>query len=609
MVDETLTNGDSHLAAESSLPVDLKTIPWSRRGSYMSFSTLAGDCGALTPNIDVALVSHYKPYGAPCFVLRPKIEPLPSPSGFHKTPSPVTFRATPELLEWRAGSETVAEATFISDNVVRLRGTTPMSFDTDMEALRSYIYEPPKPTAEARDVVEWSSIGLMPLRFVALEGSLSTIGATTYENGRITIHPGATGHWDLFIRERCPSEYTVPGETIDEWADRISKRSFNTCVESVQREFESYARGLCTWSGKRIEYLDLLACYVMWTSTVRAEGFINKEAVLMSKLWMNKVWSWDNCFNALALAGHSGLLQSGIDNLLLPFSQQLEDGRIPDAMMYNELTFDFTKPPIFGWTLERLLKMRPEVTSQQLLDIYRKVSKFTFMWLKHRRVQGSKLPFYSHGNDSGWDNSTSFDGQRVIVNADLASHLILQSDVLSRISAQLRLGEEGMWSDIRDELVDALLSELWDGEHFRVKNAITGETRKSTSLLQYVPLTASRFLPKEVVDKMVADLQGFLTPWGLATEPIDSKEYDSDGYWRGPIWAPSTILLESGVREAGYVEFADDLRRRFFKLCQKGSFAENYDAVTGEGHRDLSHTWSSAIFLIMRREAAEAGEL
>ena len=320
------------------------------------------------------------------------------------------------------------------------------------------------------------------------------------------------------------------------------------------------------------------------------------------------MWSWDNCFNALSLAAHPDLLQGSIDNLLLPFTQQLPDGRIPDALMYNEITWDFTKPPIQGWTVDRLLELLPDITTDQLRVIYDKIGKFTDMWLVHRRVVGSELPFYAHGNDSGWDNSTSFDGQFVVVNADLASHLILQTDMLSRVASRLGLKQESQkWSSERERLVKALIEELWDGENFRVKDAWSGKTRKSTSLLQYIPLMAAEFLPKIVVDKMMSDIGRFLTPWGLATEPPESDKYDSDGYWRGPIWAPSTILLVSGVRAGGNTELANDLTRRFFKLCEKGGFAENYDAVTGEGRRDLSHTWSSSIYLVMRNEAHKLG--
>jgi hypothetical protein len=253
-------------------------------------STLAGDSGLATPNIDVALVSQYKPYGGACFVLRPEIDPLPAPSGFHKSPSPVDYRATPEKLEWLHGNQSVAQATFVDDKTIRLQGTVAMSFDTDMSVLRSYIYEPPRPTTGAYDVVEWSSIGLMPLRFVAVRGSLSTIGATTYEDGRITVRPDGTGSFDLYIHERCPVASAIEGETTQEWAEARARVSFGDSVKRMRGEFEEYVRGMCSWSS-RPDRVDLQGCYVMWTSTVRAEGFVETEAVLMSKLWMNKVSS------------------------------------------------------------------------------------------------------------------------------------------------------------------------------------------------------------------------------------------------------------------------------------------------------------------------------
>ena len=271
------------------LAVDVRTIPWSHRGSYMSLSTLAGDCGLATPNIDVALVSQYKPYGGACFVMRPEVNPLPTPAGFHKSPSPVDFRAVPEKLEWLHGQDSVAQATFVDDRTIRLQGTVPMSFDTDMSVLRSYIYEPPRPVAGAFDVVEWSSIGLMPLRFIAVRGSLSTIGATTYEDGRITITPDEHGFYDLFIHERCPTAdpSSTPGETTQEWAEAKLKTSFEHSVKRMRAEFREYVDGMCGWTSAP-DQVDLLGSYVMWTSTVRAEGFVQTEAVLMSKLWMNK---------------------------------------------------------------------------------------------------------------------------------------------------------------------------------------------------------------------------------------------------------------------------------------------------------------------------------
>ena len=48
--------------------------------------------------------------------------------------------------------------------------------------------------------------------------------------------------------------------------------------------------------------------------------------------------------------------------------------------------------------------------------------------------------------------------------------------------------------------------------------------------------------------KLAARLEKeFLTEHGLATEQVRSPKYQSAGYWRGPIWAPSTYLLVDGL--------------------------------------------------------------
>jgi glycogen debranching enzyme len=42
-----------------------------------------------------------------------------------------------------------------------------------------------------------------------------------------------------------------------------------------------------------------------------------------------------------------------------------------------------------------------------------------------------------------------------------------------------------------------------------------------------------------------------MTPAGLATELPSSPHYEADGYWRGPVRAPATILVEDGLRRGG----------------------------------------------------------
>jgi glycogen debranching enzyme len=97
-------------------------------------------------------------------------------------------------------------------------------------------------------------------------------------------------------------------------------------------------------------------------------------------------------------------------------------------------------------------------------------------------------------------------------------------------------------------------------------------------------------------------LQDLITEHGLATESPRSPHYQPDGYWRGPIWAPPTLLAVHGLWRLGQRGLARDLARRFCLLCERQGFAENFDALTGAGLRDRAYTWTSSVFLVLARE-------
>lgn len=88
-------------------------------------------------------------------------------------------------------------------------------------------------------------------------------------------------------------------------------------------------------------------------------------------------------------------------------------------------------------------------------------------------------------------------------------------------------------------------------------------------------------------------------------EHRDSPAYDSNGYWRGPVWAPSTMIVVSGLLAAGEEKLARTIAARFCRMCAKSGFAENFDALTGEGLRDRSYTWTSSVLLILAHELLE----
>jgi mannosylglycerate hydrolase MGH1-like protein len=374
--------------------------------------------------------------------------------------------------------------------------------------------------------------------------------------------------------------------------------SFDEVAGGTAAAFARYLEAVAPWRDARTPAAEL-AAYVLWSATVAPGGFLRRPAVLMSMHWMDKVWSWDHCFTALALAaGDPGLAW---DQFHIPFDHQDPTGALPDSVAHSEVLYNFVKPPIHGWAFGHLRRRLPEpLDRDQLTEAYQRLSRWTTFWLTQRRVPGRPLPHYQHGNDSGWDNATTFDAGRVLETADLATFLILQLRELSTLAAELGDAEAaGNWTATAEQVQTALLATLWDGSRFLARDPATGETSSSTSLLALMPIALGDGLPADIRTTLAGDLKAHLTAYGLATEPLDSPRYEADGYWRGPIWAPATLLIEDGLRRAGQDELADEISSRFRELCEKSGFAENFNAGTGAGLRDRAYTWTAAVYLVL----------
>jgi glycogen debranching enzyme len=168
-----------------------------------------------------------------------------------------------------------------------------------------------------------------------------------------------------------------------------------------------------------------------------------------------------------------------------------------------------------------------------------------------------------------------------------------------------RLGrprEAGRWGRAAEGLRGAMLARLWKGDRFVAVRAADGREVRCESLVPCIPIVLGRRLPAAVRRHLVAAVRRHLTAHGLATEPPSSPEYRSDGYWRGPIWAPSTLLVVDGLAAIGQARLARTIAARFCRLCAREGFAENFDALTGAGLRDRAYTWTSSVFLILAGE-------
>jgi hypothetical protein len=558
------------VVALSGPTFSIQDIPFSYRGSWINISPVVAEG---TYADDLHLVSHQTG-------LHPVLQFTPS--------APTTVVATPAQLTWQHGTGLIQLA-YESPDTIRLRGDgLGMRIAAAAATLTpfsgTYLYRDPVDGSHVFTSYETGRRYRLTVLYSGPAGAAGVAALGTTERS-VTLPAGQP--WEIAIEEynaaRRPYTSTV---------------TFDQLCDTAAAAFTAFVDAVAPWRGPETPAAEL-AAYVLWSAAVAPAGFLTRPAVLMSKHWMDKVWSWDHCFNAIALA--AGQPELAWHQFQLPFDHQDETGALPDSVTHSEVLYNYVKPPIHGWALHHLRQQLPGPPDQaELATTYDRLARWTDFWLANRRVPGHDLPHYQHGNDSGWDNATTFDHHRIVETADLAAFLVIQLRQLADLAAELHQQEAvAHWTRIAEQIRTAMVDRLWTGERFTARSAETGQAQASTSLLDLMPIVLGADLPADIAAALARRIETHLTANGLATEAVDSAHYDADGYWRGPIWAPSTVLIEDGLRRAGHTDLADEISQRFRALCEKSGFAENFDAETGTGLRDRAYTWTASSYLML----------
>src|SRR5256714_11372379 len=288
-------------AAPSGPSFRVHDIPFSTYGSWFAISPVVAPH---TVADDLHLVSHQSGMHA---VLR--LVPV-DPDGERAAADVV---ANPSRLSW-VGSGGGVEVCYESADTIRVRGT---GLGLQVSAAADEL-SPFSGTYFFRDPVDGSHTFTSyetgrRYRVSVLAGrAAAAAGAQALGSGDrgLTLAADGDGVWEASIEE------------LDSARGPYEKRdSFDAVVEAAAQAFSDFADQIAPWRSTDSPAASL-AVYVLWSATVAPAGFLDRPAVLMSKHWMDKVWSWDHCFNALALAG--GAPELAWDQFCLPFDFQDE---------------------------------------------------------------------------------------------------------------------------------------------------------------------------------------------------------------------------------------------------------------------------------------------
>ncbi len=387
------------------------------------------------------------------------------------------------------------------------------------------------------------------------------------------------------------------------WVAPATRPAFDAIIAETEAGFEEWFAAFGEFPARWAD-LARRAAFVLWSNTSPAAGYYAHPAVMMSQNAMIGIWSWDHCFVALALAkAHP---RQAWEQWWLPFVHQTEEGMLPDHFTDAGREYAMTKPPVHGWALKTLLQhySPPETDLQRA---YHALERWTQWWLTHRDDDHDGIAQYNHGCESGWDNDSLCCGGLPCESADLSVYLVQQQETLALLAEKLgRSSDAARWRASAAELRQRLLSHSWTGERFIAPQSGSHALgSQGDCLRQFWPLLLGKELPGKIADTLLEGLLEpgrFRTAHGFATESPRSSFYKADGYWLGPIWAPSTWQVVEMLQLHGHPEEAARTMQDFCEMCEKQGFRENFDAQTGEGLRDRGFAWTAAVCLRFLQE-------
>ncbi len=566
---------------------DLSQVPFSKRGSYFAVSELTDSIKKDTQKLCLRTVDGFS-------FIPGKTRDAGKTTIFRFIPlycgNPIPYSAQASPCELQLKTEFGNVLICFADNsTILMRGegeklSLRLSFEN-----RAYIYESGPGHSEIEGVC-----GQLGLRFRAglLLGKMSMLqnwDGTGAEYSSIEFSPTG-GCFSAAFQE------LTAGRKKD-----LTQYDYVSCRDQARQDFEKFLRKMPSVPEPYLKAKEL-AAYVLWESIVEPTGILGREAILMSKNWMCNIWSWDHCFNAIALSYHDPGL--AWEQFMLMFDFQDKAGVIPDCVNNACASYTFVKPPIHGWALSKIMQ-NMKLSIEQLEEAYLKLSLWTNWWLDYRDHDQDGLCEYFHGNDSGWDNSTAFINSPAVEIPDLAAFLILQMKELSSLARNLKkFSQAEEWEKKANTMLDTMCSLCFKSGVPSARQAYTHQEVPNDSLILYLPVILGKLLPANILSGLLNTLKSkrFYTSHGFATESPQSPFYQSDGYWRGPIWAPSSMLIIDGLYRSGEKGLAVEAASRFVEMVAQNGFAENFDALTGEGLRDRAYTWTASVFLILAHE-------
>lgn len=329
-------------------------------------------------------------------------------------------------------------------------------------------------------------------------------------------------------------------------------------------------------------------------------------------------WAWDCWKFSVALAHFEPELAK--NNIRAMFDFQQPNGMIIDCIYVDpsENNYRDSKPPLAAWAVNEIYEQCHDEAF--LLEMFPQLVAYYRWWYNERDHDGNHLCEFGSVDgtteaaawESGMDNAVRFDDAQMVQNGENAWSFNQESVDLNAYLAYENTLLRKFAKIIGKEFDDPNYGELTAQYFFDDERGFFFDRRLGSQEFvheegceAYIPFwtqIATHHQMKQALP-ILTDTAKFSTYIPFPTLAADNPKYQSDGYWRGPIWLDQTYDAIKGLRNYGYADLADKYTEQVFTrikgLVGSTPINETYDSSNGVGLTAPHFSWSSAHLLLL----------
>lgn len=210
--------------------------------------------------------------------------------------------------------------------------------------------------------------------------------------------------------------------------------------------------------------------------------------------------------------------------------------------------------------------------------------------------------------ESGWDITPRWDYDAFHFAAvDLNSLLFMLENNMSYFAAELKNGEENLWSERAEKRKRLMLEKMDDGSGLLFDyNFVTGKRSNILSAASFYPLFAG-LAERKNAEALVRNLDRLEAEYGILT--CEKNNVEGTYQWNFPNgWACLQYVAVVGLDNYGYQTEAKRIAEKYIRLVDKtfdetGNLWEKYNVVSGaldvtdEYKMPAMMGWSAGVYL------------